>query len=292
MPGLWHHVTWPISFTLIVNDFGVKYVSKNNVNHLIESIKSTYTFTKDWTGNLYCGITLKWDYVNQHVVISMPTYIKKKLQEYGRIIPTRLHSCPYHPKPRKFDTEAQAPLPPDATHPLNAVGIKQVQQIVGSNLYYAQAIDMTILMVLSLITVEQTKATEQTMGQCIDLLNYLATNQDAKVRFHASDMVMNIHSDESYLLETKVRSRVCSHFFMGWMPKNGEPIQLNGAFYVNTTILRFFMVSVAEAELGANLGHPQPQTSVHCNNATAVGIANNTLKRQRSRSMKMRFFWV
>ncbi len=40
------------------------------------------------------------------------------------------------------------------------------------------------------------------------------------------------------------------------------------------------------------MGHPQPQTPVHCDNATAVGIANNTMKRQRSRSMEMRFFWI
>ncbi len=64
-------------FTLVVDDFGVKYVSKNDVNHLISRIKSTYTLTKDWTGNLYCGITLEWDYVNQHVDISMPNYLKK-----------------------------------------------------------------------------------------------------------------------------------------------------------------------------------------------------------------------
>ena len=159
-PGLWHKETQPISFTLIVDDFRVKYVSKNDIDHLIKSIKSTYTLTKDWTGNLYCGITLEWDYINQHINISMPTYIKKKLQEYGHIIPTRLHSCPYHPKPRKFGTEVQAPLPPNATHPLDAAGIKQVQQIMGGISYYAWAIDMTVLMGLSLIAVEQTKAAE------------------------------------------------------------------------------------------------------------------------------------
>ncbi len=62
---------------------------------------------------------------------------------------------------------------------------------------------------------------------------------------------MNIHSDASCLSETEARSRACGHFFMGWMPKNGGPIQLNGAFYVNTTILCFVMASAAEAELGA-----------------------------------------
>ncbi len=42
----------------------------------------------------------------------------------------------------------------------------------------------------------------------------------------------------------------------------------------------------------ANIGHPQPKTSVHCDNAMAVGIANNTVKQQRSLSMEMRFMWV
>jgi hypothetical protein len=93
---------------------------------------------------------------------------------------------------------------------------------------------------------------------------------------------------------------------MGWKPKNGEPIKLNGAFHTNLSILRFIVALAAEAELGAlfhncqtriifqqtlaDLGHPQPKTPVHCNNATAVGIANNMVKRQQSRSMEMRFF--
>ena len=42
-PGLWKHETRPILFTLIVDDFGVKYMSKNDVDHLIDSIKLTYT---------------------------------------------------------------------------------------------------------------------------------------------------------------------------------------------------------------------------------------------------------
>ena len=72
-----------------------------------------------------------------------------------------------------------------------------------------------------------------------------------KVCFHASDMVMNIHSDASYLSETNSRSRSCRYFFVGWMPKNDKLIQLNGAFYVNTTILCFVVASAAEAELRA-----------------------------------------
>jgi hypothetical protein len=165
-----------------------------------------------------------------------------------------------------------------------------------------------VLMALSAITIEQTKATTRTLGKCMQLLDYLASDSEAKVRFYASDMIMNIHSDTSYLSEMGARSRACGHFFMGWMPKNGKSIKTNGAFYVNATIMKFVVVSAAEAELGAlfhscqdgiifrktlaDMGHPQPKTLVHCDNTTAVGIANNTIKQQRSRSMEMRFFWV
>ncbi len=47
MPGLWKHKTRPISFTLVVDDFGVKHVEKEDVNHLIWCIKQKYQLTED-----------------------------------------------------------------------------------------------------------------------------------------------------------------------------------------------------------------------------------------------------
>jgi hypothetical protein len=121
-------------------------------------------------------------------------------------------------------------------------------------------------------------------------------------------MVVNIHSNASYLSEAKARSQTCGHFFMGWQPKDGKPICLNNAFHVSANILRFVVASAAKAELGAlyhncqtgiifqqtfkAMGHMQPKTPVHCNNATTVGIANNTVKRQRLRSMEMCYFRI
>jgi hypothetical protein len=37
--GLWKHDTRPISFSLVVDDFGVKYVGRENAEHLMECIK-------------------------------------------------------------------------------------------------------------------------------------------------------------------------------------------------------------------------------------------------------------
>ncbi len=250
-PGLWYHKSRPISFTLVVDNFGVKYENKDDVDHLVASIKITYTLTKDWSGDLYCGIALARDYINRMVDIAMPGYIKKKLQEYKHVQSNCTQMCPYLPAPKQFGTEAQAPLPTDVSPCLDKNGIRNVQCIMGSILYYARTVDMTVLMALSTIASEQTVAMEQSFDRCTQLLDYLASNSNATVQYYASDMVMNIHLDASYLSDAKAQSRTCGHFFMGWIPKNGKPIRLNGAFHVDSLILCFVIASAAKAELGA-----------------------------------------
>jgi hypothetical protein len=54
---------------------------------------------------------------------------------------------------------------------------------------------MTVLMALSTIASEQTKGTKNTMEKAYQVLDYLAINPYANIQFHASDMVLNIHSD-------------------------------------------------------------------------------------------------
>jgi hypothetical protein len=106
-------------------------------------------------------------------------------------------------------------------------------------------------MALSTIASEQTKGIERTMEKALQLLDYLATHPNAKVLFRASDMIMNIHSNASYLTEPKSCSRACGNFFLGWLPKEGTPIRLNGAFHTLCSILQFVVVSAAKAALGA-----------------------------------------
>ena len=78
-PGLWKHISRPISFTLVVDDFGIKYIGKEHADHLLNALKEHYTLDIDWEGKLYCGISLNWDYQKHTVDISMPGYSKKLL---------------------------------------------------------------------------------------------------------------------------------------------------------------------------------------------------------------------
>ncbi len=208
----------------------------------------------------------------------MPGYIIKQLHKYKHASPPRPQHCPYSsPEPKRYGNNAQRPLPEDTSPPLSKEEIKHVQRVIGSILYYARAINLTVLMALSTIASKQAKGTENTMTKTKQLLDYLATHPDATVCFHASDMILNIHSNASYLSAANAHSRACGHFFMGWKAE------------------QFIVASAAEAKLGAlflncnqatifrlmleEMGHPQPSTLVHCNNSTAVGIKNNSVKK-------------
>ena len=64
-------------------------------------------------------------------------------------------------------------------------------------------------------------------------------------------MILQIHTDASYLSEPKARSHAAGHYFLGWIPNNNQPIRLNGAIHTLCTVLKFVALSAEEAELEA-----------------------------------------
>ena len=90
-------------------------------------------------------------------------------------------------------------LPPDC--------ITRIQKIIGTLLYYRRTVDSTILPYLGSLETAQSKPTEHTDKLVNQLLNYLYTHPDATVRYHASSMVLHVHSDASYLSKSNARSR-------------------------------------------------------------------------------------
>jgi hypothetical protein len=52
---------------------GIKYIGQEYLQHLYDALqKETYEIVEDWAGDLYCGITLKWNYKKHHVDLAMP----------------------------------------------------------------------------------------------------------------------------------------------------------------------------------------------------------------------------
>ena len=58
-PGLYTHNKQKTTFTLVVDDFGIKHHHKHDELHLLEVLKKKYTITTDWKGELYIDISLK-----------------------------------------------------------------------------------------------------------------------------------------------------------------------------------------------------------------------------------------
>ena len=136
-PELWKNVSRPIAFTRVVDEFGVKYVSKKNDDHLVAALKGKYKTSEDRTGSLYFGINLIWYYTNCILYLGMPGYIKTQLQRYKHRKPTRPQHSPHPVAPMQYGKSAQHPIPPNETPAAVPKDILRIQQVVGSILYYA-----------------------------------------------------------------------------------------------------------------------------------------------------------
>ena len=76
-PGLWKHSSRPVWFNLCVDDFEIKYIGEENLQHLKDALrKETYDIVENRKGELYCGMSLKWNYKKQWVDTSMEQYVK------------------------------------------------------------------------------------------------------------------------------------------------------------------------------------------------------------------------
>ena len=94
-----------------------------------------------------------------------------------------------------------------------------------------------MLVALGTLAAAQSKGTQATAKAAVQLLNYAATHPEAIIRFHASQMILHVHSDASYLSETEARSRAGGFFFLSDHPDKNPNPPLNGAVHVVSSIM-------------------------------------------------------
>ncbi len=171
--------------------------------------------------------------------------------------------------------------------PLDANDKKFIQQVCGKFLFLGRAVNSTILCPVSTIAAQSSQPTEETMLHTQQLLDYLASQEEAVLTYNASDMILAVHSNASYLSEPKARSRTGGHFFLSsdtTIPAN------NGAVLNIVHIIKHVMLSATKAELAAlyimareavyiqivleEMGHTQPPTQLQTDNAMAEGVVN------------------
>ena len=291
VPGLWKHDWQPIQFTLVVEDFGVKYVGKEHALHLQHTLEQHYKVTKDWTGNRYIGITLDWDYKQRQVHLSMPGYVAKALKQFHHTLTARKQNAPFPSERIIYDAKQQYAKQQLQSPALDKQGKKFIQQVCGKLLFLGRAVDSTLLCPISAIATQSATPTEETMTQTKQLLDYVASQDEAVLTYHASDMILAAHSDASYLSEPQARSRAGGHFFLS----NGAEIPPNNGAVLNIAhVIKHVMSSATEAKLAAlylvareavyihiilkELGHKQPPMPLQTNNAMANGVVNGKVQ--------------
>jgi hypothetical protein len=134
-PGPWRHDFRPISFTLCVDNFGIKYIGREHPEHLASILSEHYRCLHDWDGQQYLGVNLDWDYTGQAVHVSMHDYVPEPLARFQHKPPrTPQHQQYPHIKPT-YGATAQYAKDVDTTPLLDEEGKKHIQEVIGTFLY-------------------------------------------------------------------------------------------------------------------------------------------------------------
>ena len=147
-PALWKHATHDITLFLVADEFGVKYIGKENDDHLIKALKNQYTISMDWIGSLFCGIHTQRDYTERTCDISITYYIKEALHKFQHPKPPRPQNDTHFWKAPTYGVKIQYSDDDDHSPLFPPKYIHLVQQIFGTLLYYAIYVDPTMLFAL------------------------------------------------------------------------------------------------------------------------------------------------
>ncbi len=286
-------------------NFGVKYVGKENAQHLLDTVRHYYKCSCDWKGEQYCGLTLKWDYEGKKVHVSMPGYVTKALTRFQHPPPDKSQDQPYPHATPNYGAKMQHAMAVDTTPLLNKAGKKFIQEVCRVFLFPECGVNGGLLPALSALASQQANPTEQTMALCKQFLDYMASQDKAVLTYKASDMVLAIHSNTSYLSKPKACSRVGGHMFMA----GREDVPTNNRAILNILqIIRAVVSFAVEAELGAffinaktavsmrhmleELSHPQPPTPMQTDNKTTNDLLTNKIMPKALKAMDMHFHWL
>lgn len=177
------HITNGTVFTLVVDDFGIKYTSQLGADHLISTLRQLYEIKVNWAGDSYIGFTIQFDKTADTVSLSMPGYIDKVLTRFN-ITPNSTAASPAVYIPPAYGAPLHEP-PTDTTAPLDTAAIKTLQEQVGCLLYYARGIDSSILPAVTHISSLQSAPTQAVAAAMDRLLRNCARYPDNCLVYHA-----------------------------------------------------------------------------------------------------------
>ena len=191
----------------------------------------------------------------------MPGYIEKVWTRfYGANVAPKFVEAPHAwTTPQYGSSQLQLTTPIDYSPLLSAPDKTCLQEIVGSLLYFPRCIDSTILATLGSIGTNISDGTERVATMAAYLLDFCANNRNPKVGYCSRDMQLCGHIDAYYLSVSKACSCAAAYFYLSTddsalLPPDHElklPARPNGAVHFMSTVMRKFLSSATEVEVGA-----------------------------------------
>ena len=132
-------------FCLCVDDFGVQYHSRADLDHLINALQQFYKITIDWNGTDYCGLHLDWNYTDKYVDMSMPGYIKRLLDRLQHKKPSKPVDAPHAWRKPTYGRAQQHSFPDDTLPLLTKLAANLLQSTISSLFFYSRAVDPYML---------------------------------------------------------------------------------------------------------------------------------------------------
>jgi hypothetical protein len=128
----------------------------------------------------------------------MPNYVQKALNQFQHKA-GKLQNAPYQSAPIQYGTKKQYAMQESKAPLLEDKAKRFIQQVCSKFLFLGKAVDSTLLCPISAIALQSSKPIEDTMQQTLQPLDFLATQEDAILSYHASNMVLAVHSNASNL---------------------------------------------------------------------------------------------
>jgi hypothetical protein len=304
-PGLFRHASRPITFVLVVDDFGVKYHHPSDFAFLVSCLSTLYHVKAHPIASSFLGFSLAHNRLTRTFTVSYPGYISTlltRLRPHG----VAHTASPFIYTPPSYGSHTpQSPTSLDTSPPATPSQSKDLQVAVGYLLYYGRAVDPRFLPATCALASEQASPTSDTMNRLDRLLGYAAAHPNGQKIFRASEMVLRSLSDASYLSRPRAGSVAGSHHFLG---DHSDDAPINHPISAHSTRIPVVCSFVAEAEYAGlfaaariatnerqileDMGHPQPPTPLLCDNEVAIGLATDTITLKMSKSLDMRFHWL
>eukprot|EP00804_Cyclotella_cryptica_P006952 CCRYP_007096-RA/>CCRYP_007096-RA protein AED:0.31 eAED:0.29 QI:0/0/0/1/0/0/3/0/365 len=261
-PGFYKHDWRPISFTLCVDDFGVKYTGKVGVT-LVSQSHGTIPSDRFISP---CQATVK-KLASISIILLLPNH-------NTNLIPVRsAHMEPNNNLSKPKTTQQYSPNP---TKPSSKR---------SSGYSFTICVQWTA------------PPTQNTLPKIQQFLDYAMMHQDAMITYRASNMILAIHSDASHraggiFFLSEDNPSPCNNGAILTLGKIIKPVMSSaaetelGALYINAREV------VLQQHLLSKLGHPQPPNPIQINNSTALGVVTNIIQPKHTKAMDMRFHWL